>query len=155
MGRVVKITAETNVLVGHWYATILVRPTAPAQQRSGWGGLPWASGALAGAERTANQRSSGSDPNHPTDLLALKNGCQAGTTHAYSHQVPCNQPEIGAENIGGDDLSLQLVPVSRLAFNQAQEALTGVFNAAFIGLADRLDPAVTKAPQAFSSCVSA
>jgi hypothetical protein len=61
----------------------------------------------------------------------------------------------GAENIGGDDLSLQLVPVGRLAFNQAQEALTGVFNAAFIGLADRLDPAVTKAPQAFSSCDSA
>ena len=65
----------------------------------GAGGIRWTSGALAGAESTTNQRSSSSDPNHPNDLLALKNGCQAGTAHADSHQNPCNQPKVGAEKI--------------------------------------------------------
>jgi len=94
MGRVVKITAETNVLVGHWCATILVRPTAPAQQRSGWGGLPWASGALAGAERTANQRSSGSDPNHPTDLLALKMAAKLALLTPTAIKTPAISPRL-------------------------------------------------------------
>lgn len=84
----------------------------------------WASGALSGAESAANQRSSSSNPNHPSYLLALKNGCQAGATDAYSHHDSRDQAKVGAKQIGGNDLPLKRVPVGCLVFDQTQQAFT-------------------------------